>query len=623
MTDSPKVCYRLSDGTLIDLNAAVPEGAESVRMDEEDGRHVLRHSCAHVLAQAVLRLFGEAKYAIGPPVEVPPGYYYDFDVDRPFTPQDLEAIESEMRKIVEADQSFVREEVEIGKAAEIFSEQPYKLEIIEGIGEDTYYQGVAGDSVSLYRNDGGFVDLCRGPHLPSTGMIPAFKLLRTSGAYWRGDEARPMLQRIYGTAWESPEALEDYLHRAEEAERRDHRRLGRDLDLYSFPGELGVGLALWHPRGAVLRRELIRYAEDLHDRRGYQLVSTPHIAKAHLWETSGHLAKYAELMYPEMTTVEGDRYYVKPMNCPFHVFIYKSALRSYRELPIRLFELGTVYRQERSGVVHGMLRARGFTQDDSHIFCTEDQLVDELLGVMDFVLEEYSPFGFTEAEIHLSTFPGVAIGTPEMWEKATEALRNALLKSGREYKVAEGEGAFYGPKIDFHFRDAIGRLWQLTTVQCDFALPEQFELEYVTPDGSKARPVMIHRAIYGAVERFVGVLVEHYGGAFPTWLAPVQARVIPIAERHAEYAGTIMDALRSRGIRAEVASADETLGNRIRRGQVEKVPYMLVVGDREAEAQTVSMRARTGAETKGVTLDAAAGLISDEVNRKGAPEDAG
>lgn len=621
MKDFPPdaACLRLSDGSLADLNSSKP--GEVVSQLEPEGLQVLRHSSAHVLAQAVLALFDDAKYAIGPPIEEPPGFYYDFDVGRPFTPGDLEQIEAKMREIIDQDQPFIREDISLEDAAKIFDDQPYKLEIIKGIGEDSYDQGVVGDTVSIYRNDGAFVDLCRGPHLPSTGRIKAFRLLKTSGAYWRGDEKRPMLQRIYGTAWESSDSLNDYLHRVEEAERRDHRKVGRELDLYSFPPELGSGLVLWHPKGTTIRNELVKHSESLHRVRGYEWVTTPHIARGDLWETSGHLAKFKESMYPSMTTDEGFQYYLKPMNCPFHVYIYKSQLRSYRDLPMRLFELGTVYRHEQSGVVHGILRPRGFTQDDCHIFCREDQLVDEIIGVMELINALYEPFGFSEPVIYLSTVnPEAAIGTPEMWERAESALRKALKEGGRPYQVAEGEGAFYGPKIDFNFRDAIGRLWQLTTVQCDFGLPERFDLEFVGADNQRHRPVMIHRALYGSIERFFGVLVEHYAGAFPTWLSPVQARILPIADRHESYANDVAGELTTVGARVDIDASSETLGNRIRKAQGEKIPYMLVVGDKEIEARSIAVRARTGDERKGVPLQEFLFEITQEIAQKTSPE---
>jgi threonyl-tRNA synthetase len=582
--------------------------------EKAEDLHVLRHSTAHVMAHAVCDLWPGAKYAIGPPIE--DGFYYDFDLPAQLTPEDLPRIEERMRQIVAEDQPFVREEVPKDEARKRFSDQPYKLELIEQAGADPEAQaeGAAGDTVTIYRND-GWQDLCLGPHVESTGKIGAFKLLSIAGAYWRGDERRPMLQRIYGTAWRTEEELADYLRRREEAERRDHRKLGRELDLVSFPDELGAGLAVWHPRGGILRKELEDYIRQLHLVRGYEIVATPHLARSVLWETSGHLEKYAETMYPPMQHEGGD-YYVKPMNCPFHVLIYKSRTRSYRDLPMRLSELGTVYRYERPGVLHGLLRIRGFTQDDSHVICRPDQLIDEILNVFDLTLEIHGTFGFKEPVVKLSTKPGEAIGEPEMWERATEALRAALDRSGMPYEVAEGEGAFYGPKVDFHFHDAIGRLWQLTTVQVDFALPERFAMEFMAEDNQRHRPVMIHRAILGSIERFLGVLIEHYGGAFPLWLAPEQVRLVPIADRHAEPAEKVAARLRAAGLRAAVDDSRETVSRKVREAQLMKVPYVLVMGDKEVEAGTVSVRDRAGVEVRGVAVDAFVGRALAEAESK-------
>jgi len=581
---------------------------------------VLRHSTAHVMAQAVLSLWSAARYAIGPPIE--DGFYYDFDIGRPFLPEDLEAIEARMREIIAENQPFVREEVSLPAALELFGDQPYKVEILKGIGESSD-QGVEGEVVTLYRNphDGdGYVDLCRGPHVESTGKIPAFKLLRTSGAYWRGDEHRPMLQRIYGTAWWSEEELADYLHRLEEAQRRDHRRLGVELDLFSFPPELGGGLSVWHPHGGTMRRVMEEYSRKVHERSGYEFVYSPHLARSTLWETSGHLGWYAEEMYPPMT-LDDAAYYVKPMNCPFHILVYRSRMRSYRELPLRLFELGSVYRHERSGVLHGLMRARGFTQDDAHIFVPEEQVVPELRSLLGFVLRLLRDFGFDTFEAKLSTRdPDKSVGTDEGWELATEALRQALEGEGVPYTVNEGDAAFYGPKIDIDVRDALGRAWQLSTLQVDFNLPERFDLTYVSADNERRRPWMIHRALFGSVERFFGVLVEHYAGAFPTWLAPVQAVVIPIADRHGEYAEDVAGKLREAGLRVEVDASSETLNNRIRKAQTAKVPYMLVVGDREAEAGAVAVRPRTGKERRGVPLAEFLAAVTREVAERGSPE---
>jgi threonyl-tRNA synthetase len=599
------------DGALVDVSF-VPAGdvdATPVAPEDEDGLHVLRHSTAHVMAQAVCDLFPGARYAIGPPVE--DGFYYDFDLPEPLSTEDLPKIESRMAEIAELDQPFVREELSRAEALERFAEQPYKREIIESLDES---EGATGEAVTVYRND-GWADLCLGPHVPSTGRLGAFKLMKVAGAYWRGDEHRPMLQRVYGTAWATRADLDAYLTRLEEAERRDHRKLGRDLDLFSSPDELGPGLWVWHPRGGVFRKQLEDYVRDLHLERGYDLVVTPHIARSILWETSGHLEKFAENMYPPMHDEQSD-YYVKPMNCPFHVLIYKSRVRSYRELPVRLSELGTIYRHEQLGALHGLLRIRGGTQDDSHIICTPDQLVDEILRVFDLTLEIHRTFGFTDPVVHLSTLPGKSIVTPEMSERATDALRLALDRSGLAYEIAEGEGAFYGPKVDFHFRDAIGRLWQLTTVQCDFGLPERFEMEYVGEDNQRHRPVMIHRAILGTLERFSGVLIEHYAGAFPLWLSPEQVRVLPVADRHVEHARALAERFRAAGLRPHVDDSAETVGKKVRTAQLMKAPYTLVVGDKEIESGRLTVRDRSGAETRGVDVQEFVDALVEEAGTR-------
>ncbi len=559
---------------------------------------VMRHSAAHVLAQAVLRLFPNAKYAIGPPIT--DGFYYDFDLPRPLTEDDLATIEKEMAAIVKADQPFLREEMSREEAISLFTEfdQPYKREILQGGDEEG--QVKVGEVVTLYRNNGSFTDLCLGPHVDSTRMIGVFKLLRFSGAYWRGDEGRPQLQRIYGTAWPTQAELDDYMHRMEEAERRDHRKLGRDLDLFSSPEELGAGLILWHPKGGMVRKILEDFSRDIHIERGYEIVASPHIGRSVLWETSGHLAKFADSMYPPVMAEEGN-YYLKPMNCPFHVLIYRARTRSYRDLPMRLSELGTVYRHERSGTLHGIFRPRGFTQDDSHIFCRPDQLVDEIRGVMDFVVDFYGVFGLKDAVVHLSTVdPKAAIGSSDMWRSAEEALRAALEDSSLSYDVQEGEGAFYGPKIDFDYRDALGRLHQLTTIQCDFALPEQFGLEYIGDDNTAHRPVMVHRALYGSVERFLGVYLEHTAGAFPPWLAPIQVRVIQMREAPVD---ELVARLRSEGFRVDLDDANETMQYKVRRGTLEKIPWLLVVGPKEIESGTVSVRTLDGTDRRGVPVD--------------------
>ena len=613
------------EGKQRDLAFIPAEGAEVevVTQDSDLGREIMRHSTAHVLAQAVLRLYPEAKYSIGPPIQ--DGFYYDFDVDKPFTPEDLERIEDEMRKIVKENQRFEREEIERDKALELFADQPYKLEIIEGVsdaGDPTQSEAAEGTVISIYKNsassDGvvAFVDLCRGPHVPGTGRIKAFKLLRSSGAYWRGDEKRPMLQRIYGTAWESKDALNAHLHRLEEAEKRDHRKLGRELELYSWPEEVGPGLALWHPNGAIVRMTLENLAREMHLERGYKPVFTPHIGKGTLWETSGHLGFFRENMYPPMSVEEGE-YFAKPMNCPFHTLIYRSKTRSYRELPLRLSELGTVYRWERSGVVQGLLRSRGFTQDDSHIFCRPDQVIDEMLGVVDFFKALYGTVGLGADEVHFSTKPDKAVGTDEQWAHAEAAIRQSLDAAGLEYKIAEGEGTFYGPKIDIHVRDAIGRLWQVCTIQVDFQTPDRFGIEYTDEKGERVRPVMIHRALFGSVERFMGVLVEHFAGAFPTWLAPLQAVLVPIADRHADYAESVAERLRSRNVRVEVDTSDNTMGSKIRHHQMQKVPYMLIVGDNEQTTDTVSVRRRSGDEERDVKVDSFIDeIVADIVERR-------
>ena len=582
------------DGRLTDLGRPLGDGQEVavVTADSEVGRHVLRHSTAHVQAQAVTGLWPGAKYAIGPAIEN--GFYYDFDLPggAHFSEEDLRTIEARMREIVTEDQPFLREELSIDEGLELFADQPYKREIIERVDAADEEEGATETGVTAYRNSEQFVDLCRGPHVPSTGRLGHFALQRVAGAYWRGDEHRPQLQRIYGTAWESEKALKAYLVQLEEAEKRDHRRLGAELDLFSLPPELGGGLVVWHPKGARIRRLIEDFSRAEHDEAGYELAFTPHIAKSVLWEISGHLDWFADGMYPPME-LEGAKYYPKPMNCPFHIMIFKSRQRSYRELPLRIFELGTVYRYERSGVLQGLFRVRGFTQDDSHIFCTRDQAGAEVASVLGFVLRMLRTFGFTEFEASLSTRPpGKAIGTDEEWTQATAELQDALDDAGLVYGIDEGGGAFYGPKIDLHVRDAIGRKWQLSTIQVDFQMPHRFEMEYVGADNGRHRPVMIHRALFGSIERFFGILVEHYAGAFPPWLAPVQAKVLPISDGHADYADEVAARLVAAGFRVEVDPADEPLNARVRRGKLEKVPYVLVVGDSDAAAGTVGVNAR-------------------------------
>ena len=591
------------DGVPMDLDRPIEIGGRFAVITEssDEGRAVIRHSAAHVLAQAVLNLFEGSTFAIGPAIT--DGFYYDFDVGRPFTPDDLQEIEAEMQRIVAADQPFVREEMSRAAGLGLFRNHPYKTEIILSVDES---EVESADAVSVYRN-GAFVDLCRGPHLPSTGRLKGFKLMRTAGAYWRGDEYQPQLQRIYGTAWETGKALRTYLRRIEEAARRDHRKLGRELDLFSFPDDLGPGLAVWHPKGGMLRRQVEDYSRRVHEAFGFDFVNSPHLARADLWNTSGHLEFYAENMYPGIEMDQRDEYRVKPMNCPFHVLIYRAAARSYRELPMRLSELGAVYRYERSGVVHGMLRARGFTQDDSHTFCTWDQVPSELRLHLDFVLQLLRDFGFEEFEAELATRPEDKwVGELGLWQLAEQALEDALVTVGVPYVVAKGEGAFYGPKIDVHVRDAIGRRWQMSTIQVDFSLPERFGLEYVTPADTRERPVMIHSAKFGSVERFVGVLIEHYMGAMPMWLAPVQVVVIPVADRHAPYATVVADSLKDRGLRIERGSGPGKLGEKIRQAITQKIPVVVVVGDDDIAHGTVGMRLRGAKrDRRGIPLDEA------------------
>jgi threonyl-tRNA synthetase len=597
------------NGEELDLSRPITGGGdiEVITLDSPAGLHILRHSTAHVMAQAVLGLFPGSTFAIGPPIE--DGFYYDFEVAEPFTPNDLERIQARMAEIVGEDQPFQRVAMTREEALEAFSGHKFKVEIIENVDPG---EVAGGDEVTAYRND-GFIDLCRGPHLPSTGRIPAFRVMRSSGAYWRGDQAKEQLQRVYGTAWASQSDLEGYLARLEEAEKRDHRRLGTELDLYSFPPELGSGLAVWHPNGGMLRKVVEDHSRRLHERFGFDFVFTPHIGREELWETSGHLDFYAENMYPSMQ-YEGDPgYRVKPMNCPFHVLIYKSQQRSYRELPMRLGELGGVYRYEQSGVVHGILRARGFTQDDSHTFCTEDQIQDELKLHLDFVLTWLRDFGFEEFEADLSTRPEKAILDQEhRWDVAEKALEQALVAHGVDYRVAPGEGAFYGPKIDIHIKDAIGRRWQCSTIQLDVNTPRRFELEYIDSTNSPDVPYMIHCAKAGSLERFMAILVEHYAGAFPMWLAPVQVAIIPVADRHDEYAGLVKERLRDANLRVEVDLSTETVGDKIRRALTQKRPAVLVVGDDDLANSTVGLRLYgENRDTRGVPLIEATNRLVD------------
>jgi threonyl-tRNA synthetase len=619
----PAIAARIN-GELRDLACPLADGdtVEPVEIGSPDGLAILRHSAAHVLAQAVQGLYPKARLGIGPPIE--DGFYYDFDVESPFGPEDLKAIEGRMRQIVKQGQLFVRRVVTDAQARAELAAEPYKLELIGlkgGAADAEESVEVGGAELTIYDNvdpatgEVAWKDLCRGPHLPTTRLIPAFRLLRSGGAYWRGSEANPQLQRIYGTAWPSREAQDEYLTMLAEAERRDHRRLGAELDLFSFPTEIGSGLPVFHPKGGVIRKVMEDYSRRRHEEGGYEFVNTPHITKSTLFETSGHLQWYAEGMYPPME-LEGAKYYPKPMNCPMHILIFSARGRSYRELPLRLFEFGTVYRFEKSGVVHGLTRARGFTQDDAHIFCTAEQLPAELASLLDFTVGLLRDFGLTEFEAELSTRPEKFVGEPEEWDRAEAALKHALDASGLPYVIAEGEGAFYAPKIDVHVRDAIGRRWQLSTLQVDFQLPGRFGMEYQAADGTRQRPQMIHRALFGSVERFFGILVEHYAGAFPPWLAPVQVVGIPIADAHVRYLEQVAEQLRSRGIRAEVDAGADRMQKKIRNAQRNKVPYMLLAGDDDVAAGAVSFRYRNGEQKNGVPVAEAADEIVAAIERR-------
>ncbi|MGF1598253.1 MAG: threonine--tRNA ligase [Acidimicrobiales bacterium] len=598
------------DGEQRDLSTELADGqsVQIITAESDLGLDTLRHSTAHVLAQAVLDLWPGATFAIGPAIE--DGFYYDFELPggATFNDDDLERIEARMRQIIGADQPFVRSELTPAEGRALMADHPYKREIIDrvtggGDGDDLSTE-VAGDGViSFYRNTDGFVDMCVGPHVPSTGRLGHFKLMRVAGAYWRGDEKRPMLQRVYGTAWADDKGLAAHLHRLEEATKRDHRRLANELDLLSFPSELGGGLAVWHPRGAIVRKLMEDYSRQRHEAGGYEFTYTPHLANAKLFETSGHLDFYADSMYPPMEMDNGT-YYPKPMNCPMHVLVYRSGQRSYRDLPLRLFELGTVYRYERAGTLHGLMRIRGFTQDDAHIFTTVEDMPSELASLLEFVLDVLRSFGFDEFQAKLSTRPPEkSVGSDEIWDQATEGLRAALESAGLDYVVDEGGGAFYGPKIDVDVRDAIGRSWQLSTIQADFNLPERFELEYVASDGGRRRPVMIHRALFGSVERFFGVLVEHFAGNFPLWLAPVQVEILPVAADHERYAREVRDQLAADGFRVVTAEAGDPLGKRIRNAKKQKVPYVLVVGDDDVGASTVGVNPRGGEVERDVKVE--------------------
>jgi threonyl-tRNA synthetase len=633
--DGAVVVREIGSGALRDLAWAPQQDAEveAVPADSPDGLAVLRHSTAHVMAQAVQALFPGTLLGIGPPIA--DGFYYDFLPSRPFTPDDLVAIEKKMGEIIKAGQRFSRRPVTDADARIELDAERFKLELIDlkggASGEESFEVGAGG--LTMYDNldpsSGHLVwtDLCRGPHLPTTRRIPAFKLMRTAAAYWRGSEKNPQLQRIYGTAWTSRDDLKAYLNRLDEAAKRDHRKLGAELDLFSFPEEIGPGLAVFHPRGGLLRKTLEDYSRQRHEQAGYDFVFTPHLTKARLFEISGHLSWYAEGMYPPLHLDEerdadgsikrqGQDYYPKPMNCPMHIMVYKSRGRSYRELPLRLFEFGTVYRYEKSGVVHGLTRARGFTQDDAHIFCTPEQLQDELASLLQFVIGLLRDYGLTEFSAELSTRPDKYVGSLEDWNRAEAALEEALQRAGLEYRIGEGEGTFYAPKIDVHVKDAIGRQWQLSTLQVDFQLPDRFEMEYTAADGTRARPYMIHRALFGSIERFLGILVEHYAGAFPAWLAPVQVIAVPVSDAQVGYLSDVAATLRAAGVRVEVDDSDDRMQKKIRNAQRQKVPFMLIAGGTDADNGAVSFRYRDGEQRNGIAVEQAVSEIADFVARR-------
>ena len=625
-TETPDVIAARVGGDLRDLAHELSDGdeVEAVAIDTADGRDILRHSTAHVMAQAVQELFPDAKLGIGPPIEN--GFYYDFDVEPPFVPEDLEKIETRMRKIVKENQRFQRRAVSDDDAREELAGEPYKLELIglKGSAADAAEGAdaeVGAGELTIYDNinrkgEVAWKDLCRGPHLPTTKRIPAFKLMRSAAAYWRGNEKNKQLQRIYGTAWETKEALEEHLHRIEEAERRDHRKLGRDLDLFSFPDEIGSGLAVFHPKGGVIKRVMEDYVRQRHIEEGFEYVGTPHIAKQVLFETSGHLPYYADSMFPPME-MEGSSYYLKAMNCPMHNLIFKSRGRSYRELPLRLFEFGSVYRNEKSGVVHGLTRVRGLTQDDSHSYVTPEEAPAEIKHLLDFCLSLFKDFGLDDFYLELSTRddskPDKFVGDDEEWVVATQVLADAAAESGLELVPDPGGAAYYGPKISVQARDAIGRTWQMSTIQYDFNQPRGFQLEYQAADGTRQRPVMIHSAKFGSIERFIGLLVEHYAGAFPPWLAPVQVQGIPIAERHNDYLEDLARRMRAEGIRIEVDDSDERMQKKIRNAQLQKVPFMMIAGDNDVEAGAVSFRYRDGHQDNGVPVDEAIARVAEAV----------
>ncbi len=599
------VAARFND-QLIDLTRSINEDGRLVFVtyDTPDGMHVFWHSSAHIMAHAIKQLYPEAKFGFGPALE--DRFFYDFDIDKSLTPEDLEAIEAKMKEIVAQNLPFVREELSKEAAIQLFTsrQEPYKVEHIEELT----------DSTSIYR-EGDFVDLCSGPHLPSTGLVKHFKLLAISGAYWKGDEKRPMLQRIYGVSFPQKSQLDEFLHKLEEAKKRDHRRLGRELDLFSIQDECGAGLILWHPKGALVRKTIEDFWRNEHLKAGYELVFTPHIARLDLWGRSGHLDFFVENMYSPIE-MENVKYQLKPMNCPFHLLIYKSQGRSYRDLPIRWAELGTVYRYERSGVLHGLMRVRGFTQDDAHIFCRPDQLQDEIVRCLDFTVFILNTFGFHNFEIYLSTRPAKFVGEVANWELATEALTLALTSKGLNYQIDPGEGVFYGPKIDIKIKDVLDRAWQCTTIQVDFNEPERFDISFRGQDGKDHRPIMIHRALMGSLERFFGILIEHYGGAFPTWLAPVQVIILPITDAQRDYAERVQQTLRAQQIRAELDDRNEKIGFKIREAEVQKIPYMVILGDKEVQAENLAVRKRKAGDIGKFTINDFVNHLQQEINDK-------
>ncbi len=601
--DKGAVAARVN-GRMVDLFSPVSEDAsvEPVEGASEEGLEILRHSAAHLMAQAVQRLYPGAKFGVGPAIK--DGFYYDMELPRRLLEEDLPRIEDEMRRLAQEDIPVTRREFSRDEALAFFRDrgQSYKEELIAEIPE--------GEGLSCYEQ-GDFADLCRGPHVPSTGAVRHFKLLSVAGAYWRGSEQNPMLTRVYGTAWDSAEALKHHLEMLEEIEKRDHRRLGRDLDLFSVHEEAGPGLIYWHPKGGRLRVELENWWRQEHFAHGYDILFTPHLGRSWLWETSGHLGFYKENMYSPME-IDKDDYYVKPMNCPFHILVYKTRTRSYRDLPLRWAELGTVYRYERSGVLHGCMRVRGFTQDDAHIICTPEQIEDEILEVLRFSMYVWRTLGFSEVKAYLATRPEKSVGDDASWQTAAASLRKAIEAEGLSYEVDEGGGAFYGPKIDLKVRDAVGREWQVTTIQFDFNLPERFDMTFTDADGKEKRPFMVHRALLGSLERFFGILIEHYAGAFPYWLAPVQARIIPVASDHGAYAAEVEKTLRKWGVRVEVDARDEKLGKRIRDAQMQKIPYMLVIGDRERDGGTVAVRERAAGDLGGMTMESLRSRLDGE-----------